>query len=212
MLGELCNWRLHLRRDRVIYDEGDPSLTMYRIEKGCVRLQVNGPTGGRQIIAFLVEGDSFGFCLKRRNASAEAVTAVELVCTSIHAILTQARRDPSVLAELLDGANRHYGSLAHHLERMAHLNATERVLAFVADEASRHREAGPAERLVLRMNRHDIADFLGLEPETVSRAFQNLEAKGVLTRQGRVGLLLHARALAYAAHRTREMAAANPAA
>ena len=212
MSGELSYWPLHLRKDRVIYDEGDPSTTMYRIQKGCVRLQVNGPTGDRQIIAFLSEGDTFGFCLNRRSASAEAVTPVDLVCISIRAMLIQACREPSLIVDLLASADRCYSSLAHHLERMVHLNATERVLAFLAGEASRQGRTEAADRLMLRMNRQDVADFLGLEPETVSRALKTLETKGVLTRRGRRGFQLHAPALAYAAHRTREMAAASPAA
>lgn len=212
MSGEFSHWRLHLPKDHVIYDEGEASSTMYRIEKGCVRLQVNGPAGNRQIVAFLVEGDSFGFCLSRRNASAEAVTAVDLACVSIQTMLAEATHQPSLIAALLDRAEQDYGSLAHHLERISHLNANERVLAFVAAEASRQGRTKAADRLVLRMDRQDIADFLGLEPETVSRAFQRLEAKGVLTRHGRRGLQLHARALAYAAHRNREQAAASPAA
>jgi CRP-like cAMP-binding protein len=185
---------------------------MYRIKKGCVRLQVNGPGGDRQIVAFLFEGDVFGFCTDRRNSSAEAVTHVDLACFSIQSVLAQAGREPSVIAELLGSANRYYGSLAHHLERMAHLTSTERVLAFVVAEASRHGRTGTADRLVLRMNRQDIADFLGLEPETVSRALKILETKGVLTRHGSRGLQLHARALAYGARRARETIATSPAA
>lgn len=212
MPGELPHWLVHLRKDRIIYHEGDPSLILYRIKKGCVRLQVNGPGGDRQIVAFLSEGESFGYCLHHRNASAEAVTPVDLVCMSIQPILSYANGQASLIAELLDSASRHYGSLAHHLERIAHLSATERVLDFIAEEARRPGRSEAGGDLLLRMGRQDIADFLGLEPATVSRALQTLEAKGVLTRHGRRGLSLHQEASAGAARSVRRMVLTNPAA
>jgi DNA-binding transcriptional MocR family regulator len=51
------------------------------------------------------------------------------------------------------------------------------------------------------MNRQDIADYLGLKPETVSRAFKVLEAEGVLSRRGPRGLVLHHRRAGGAAPR-----------
>jgi CRP-like cAMP-binding protein len=212
MSGEPSHWSVHFRKDRIIYDEGEPSLVMYRIERGCVRLQVNGAFGDRQIVAFLSEGDVFGAGPGRRNSSAEAVCAVDLACFSLQPTLLQAGGQPTLIAEMLDNANRQYGSLAHHLERIAHLKSTERVLAFVVGQAARQGRGGMQDHVILRMNRQDIADFLGLEPETVSRALKILETRGALTRHGPRTLHLHPRALNYGVRSLREPVATSPAA
>lgn len=101
VLDGATRWSVHYRKGRLIYDEGEPSKAVYRLDKGCVRLQVNGPDGDRQIVAFLFPGDLFGLCVDRRNSSAEAVTDVDLTHYALQSVLELSTRSPEVTIRLM---------------------------------------------------------------------------------------------------------------
>lgn len=190
------HWPARFAKGVTLYDEGEPSITMYRLDRGCVRLQVNGHGGDRQIVSFLFPGDLFGFCLDERRASAEAVTEVEVTCYSIASVLDLNGRTTEVLVELVNRANGAFGELAHHVEKITHLPAVERLLWFF-NWLTHHDPAAAASGIIrLPMNHRDIADYLSLKPETLSRAFRQLEARGYIQRTGRRGLTLTRHALA----------------
>jgi len=181
----------------VIYDEDETPKAMYRVDRGCVRLQVNGSDGDRQIIAFLFPGDVFGFSLDRRTTSAEAVTDLELTRYSLQSVLDLSTRSREVTVGLLNSANALYGDLARHVDQITHLSAMERVLWFL-NWLMRHQHTPKAANTVaLPMSRRDIGDYLGLAPETLSRALKQLRAKGYVTLHGRRGFTLKPPALAF---------------
>lgn len=189
-LDGLPGRRVRFVRGQVIYDEGEPTGTMFRLESGCVRLQVNGEDGDRQIVSFLFPGDLFGFCLDQRNTAAEAVSEVEVTRFAVQMILEMGAARPEIIVALINRANGLYGDLARHVEKVTHLPADERLLWFfnwLIRQDGAH--ASPLQ-IALPMNYRDIADFLSLKPETLSRAMKKLEAEGYLTRRGRRGLVL----------------------
>jgi CRP-like cAMP-binding protein len=89
--------------------------------------------------------------------------------------------------------------LAHHLGRLSHSSAYERLSWFVAWVAD-HTKATDDELLDLPMSRQEVADFLGIAPETVSRLFRRMEAGGRLLR-------VSARQYRYSADAPRDAAA-----
>lgn len=174
------HWTVHYSRSHSIYGEGDLTTGIYRVDKGCVRLQVNSAEGDRQIVAFLFPGDIFGMSVDTRTSSAEAVSDVDLTRYSLPSVLELATRSTSVLLQVLRTADTVYGELAHHVEQISHLPASERVLWFL-DWLSR-REGGPSgEPVRLPMSRRDISDYLGLTPETLSRIMRQLQDDGHLS-------------------------------
>lgn len=183
VLDSATRWAAHYRKGRLIYDEGEASKAVYRLDRGCVRLQVNGPDGDRQIVAFLFPGDLFGLCVDRRNSSAEAVTDVDLTRYALQSVLELSTRSPEVTIRLMRSAETQYGELAHHVEQIAHLSAQERVLWFLHWLGAR--EPGRSGGLVyLPMSRRDIADYLGLTQETLSRIIRQLLATGEVEARG----------------------------
>jgi len=207
MFDELPGRRIRFLKGQVIYDEGDPTGTMHRLESGCVRLQVNGEDGDRQIVTFLFPGDLFGFCLDHRNTSAEAVSDVETTRFPVQMVLETSTRRPQILVDLINRSNALYGELARHVEKVTHLAADERLLWFfnwlVRQDGAR---ASPS-LIKLPMSYRDIADFLSLKPETLSRAMKKLEADGYLSRRGRNGLALNRPATALPVHASDRMTA-----
>jgi CRP-like cAMP-binding protein len=189
-LDSVPHWKVRFQKGHLIYDEGDPTISMYRIENGCVRLQVNGEDGERQIVTFLFPGDVFGFTLDRRNSAAEAVTEVELTRFATQTLLEAGRDTSEIKIELINRANAMFNEVAHHLQRITHLPATERVIWFL-DWLVFHQGGEKGSTVVrLPMSHRDIADFLSLKPETLSRVVKQLTDKGAIVRTGRRSFIL----------------------
>lgn len=184
LLDEARHWQVAFERGQVIYDEGDPATAMYRVDEGCVRLQINGADGHRQILAFLLPGDHFGYSIDQQVSSAEAVTDVTLTRYPLQSVLELSARSTEVTIKLIRTGNQQYRELAHHVAHVAHLPAAERVQWFFT-WLWRHEGGRPGRTVPLPMSRRDIGDFLGLAPETLSRVLKELADEGVLTINGR---------------------------
>lgn len=155
-----------------IYAQGDSARKLYQVAFGCVRIHRMLADGRRQIAAFHLAGDVFGFEADgTHHFFAEAVDA-----TGVHAWRNAAANAPGshdVLPLALIGLVR----AQEHMLVLGRQNAAERVAAFLVDMAERQGETGSVD---LPMSRTDIADYLGLTIETVSRVFSRLKADGII--------------------------------
>lgn len=187
-LDQAAHWPVRFKKGHVIYDEGEPSEAMYRVESGCVRLQVNGLDGSRQIVRFLFSGDLFGICLDFRNTAAEAASNVELTRYSLKSILDLSAICCNVAIELMNNSTQSYCELAHHVERLSHLQATERVSWFVNLILKKGMNGIDGYPAKLPMSHRDVADYLGLSPETLSRSLKLLQDRGQIPKNNQVAL------------------------
>lgn len=190
ILAGTKTWKVRHRQGHVIFGEGEPSQTMYLIESGCVRLQIIAATGERQIVAFLFAGELFGFSLKERTVSAEAVTDVVLRCWSNSGVLNLSLRSKAVTMTLIGAGDSMFTSLAHHVGTVTRLPAKDRFLWFVDGVTGCPGVTTKENVIRVPMSRRDIADYLSLTPETLSRAIGDLETQGTLKRQGRQAFVL----------------------
>lgn len=171
-------------RNAEIYGEGERSGYAYKVLSGVVRVYQLLPDGRRQISGFHMAGDMFGLEPdETRHFSAEAV-----VPTKVLAIKWQnAARSASYLRELLQSAMKDLRHSQEHLLLLGRKNALERLISFLREMAERGSDKHVIE---LPMPRHDIADYLGLTLETVSRMFAELKDLGVIKLQGARRVLL----------------------
>lgn len=177
-LDVLPHWQVSLSQGRSIYIEGDVSKTLYRVEHGCVRLVVHGVDGNRQVVGFVYPPHLFGYCLDRRITDAEVVSDVDLTAFPICAVVELGVHNQKAAIELLDDSNTVFRRLAHHFEDVSHLSAESRVLRFLQtlarDPAISNGHTPPTIRLP--MSQGDLASYLNLTPQTLSRAFRQLLA------------------------------------
>jgi CRP/FNR family nitrogen fixation transcriptional regulator len=164
------------KRNNEVYGQGEPCEHLYRVVKGAVRSYRILADGRRKIGAFYLSGDLFG--LDGANAhgfSAEAITETRLLVVKRRSLLALAERDSDVARELWSLTER---ELARALEHAVLLSksAQERMAGFVLEMAAR--SAG--ETIDLPMPRQDIADYLGLTIETVSRTLTSLEQQATI--------------------------------
>ena len=176
-------------RNTEIFAEGEPAGNIYKVISGVVRISKLLPDGRRQISAFHTPGDMFGFeADELHHASAEAVTPVKVIAYKWQSLLAAGCRSASLVRDLLNLTMVGLRQTQEHLLLLGRKNALERVAAFLLDTAKRTKSGSVVE---LAMARHDIADYLGLTLETVSRMFAELKERGAITLEGarRVHLL-----------------------
>lgn len=170
---ELTSIAIAYDRNAEIYGEGEPAEYVYKVISGAVRSYKVLNDGRRQINAFYLPGDIFGLELGGEHTwSAEAVAGCMIAMVKRRLVLGVAERDADVARELWSlTAGELCGSRNHALLLIK--SAQERVAAFLLEMSQRVAGSSSVE---LPMGRQDIADYLGLTIETVSRTLTQLES------------------------------------
>jgi len=171
-----------LAANEVVFWEGDPAEHLFEIASGCLRLYKLMPDGRRAITGFMFAGEILGVSFKDRYLfTAEAVTDVTLRRYSRAHMEASLARMPGLSRELLAMACDELSAAQDQMLLLARKTAQERIASFLLTVAKRMSvTGGPAKEIELPMARLDIADFLGLTIETVSRVLSKLKAEGVI--------------------------------
>jgi len=192
----------HFSPCETVFAEEEIANSFYNLLEGVMRLYKLLPDGRRQIVGFALPGDFLGMTLSgRNNFSADAITAVEVCRFSKASFQRFAEDKPHLLRRINDLTIRELALAREHMVLLGRRSAEEKVASFLVSWRDRlARQHGSSVILPLPMSRQDIADYLGLTIETVSRTFTKLERDGVIDIiSGGVHLLDTARAEALAA-------------
>jgi len=167
--------RLTFYQGEEIYAQGEEADLIYRIVQGAVRTAHLQADGRRPVGDFQYEGDVIGVEVgEGHQVSAEALTDCEVLAL---------RRDGSTGNESSRVQRMIWAATATELRRtqshmllLGRATACEKVARFLMDIADRFR----GEFVILPMSRQDMADYLGLTIETISRMLGRLQADGVI--------------------------------
>jgi CRP/FNR family nitrogen fixation transcriptional regulator len=146
--------------------------------------------GRRQISGFYFSGDVFGLeNVKSHIVTAQAITKAEVRVMQRQVLTALASANPGLADRLLALTARELTRKQDHLLLLLSTTAEERIICFLIDMAQR---ASPRrDHLVaLPMSRQDIADYLGLTIETVSRTLWDLERRGAIEISGYHSIVL----------------------
>ena len=164
-------------RNAEIYGEDEPTECLYKVISGAVRTYKMLNDGRRQIGAFYLPGDIFGIEIGDGHTfSAEAIADSKVLVIKRSTLVALAVRNNEVARHL-------WALTASELQRVQdHIfllikTAQERVAGFLLEMAAR---AADTNEFDLPMSRQDIADYLGLTIETVSRMLTQLENSGAI--------------------------------
>jgi CRP/FNR family nitrogen fixation transcriptional regulator len=164
--------------DRQIYAEGDEARSFYKVVRGVLRTCRFLSDGRRQIDAFHIEGDVFGFeAGADHRLSAEAVSDCSVIAfrrRGLEAILAQ---DARLGRWFFSHAMTSLARAREHSLLLGRGSAAVKISAFLLEVAERE---GCDSVVELAMSRQDIADYLGLTIETVSRTMSQLEREGTI--------------------------------
>ena len=169
---ELMGAPMPFSRNAEIYGENEPAEYLYKVISGTVRTYRVLNDGRRQIGAFYLPGDVFGLEVGEAHTfSAESITDCKVLVIKRSAVVGLSRRDSSVARELWGVTARELQRVQDHIMLLIK-TAQERVAGFLLEMAKR---APAGNEIDLPMSRQDIADYLGLTIETVSRTLTQLE-------------------------------------
>ncbi|WP_038377924.1 helix-turn-helix domain-containing protein [Bradyrhizobium sp. USDA 3256] len=169
---------MRFARNSEIYGEDEAAEYLYQVVSGAVRTYKILEDGRRQIGAFYLPGDIFGLEAGETHiSSAEAVCEARVVMIKRSALMARACHERDIAEQLWGATARELRRSQQHLMLLI-CSAEERVVGFLHDMARRSVKNAAIE---LPMSRQDIADYLGLTIETVSRTFTQLEQNGVIS-------------------------------
>jgi CRP/FNR family transcriptional regulator, nitrogen fixation regulation protein len=170
---------LSVKAGEAIFHEGDEATYFYKVVSGAVRLVKAVADGHRQICDFNLAGDLIGFSSAAEHEfTAEAIQDCTLLRYRRKDINAVIRSDSAFACELQTLTARGLSSAYAHMIRLCHRSAHDRLAWFLLSMAER--AANDDGWIDLPMTRVDIADYLGLAHETVSRAFTQLKKSRVI--------------------------------
>jgi CRP/FNR family nitrogen fixation transcriptional regulator len=174
---EMVGAAMPFARNAEIYGENEPADYLYQVVSGAVRTYKVLEDGRRQIGSFYLPGDVFGLEVgDEHSLSAEAVVDCKVLVIKRSALVSLAGRNTEVARQLWALAACELRCAQDHVTLLIK-TAQERVVGFLMEMSARN---SGSKEIELPMSRQDIADYLGLSIETVSRTLTRLEDSGVI--------------------------------
>ena len=169
---------MRFARNSEIYGERERADYLYQVISGAVRSYRLLDDGRRQISAFHLPGDVFGIEAGELHlSSAEAICDAHILVVKRSAVMARAEHENELARQLWTLTVRELQRVQEH-SLVLIKSAEERVAGFLLEMAGRNARGGAA--IELPMSRQDIADYLGLTIETVSRTITQLVQSGTI--------------------------------
>jgi CRP/FNR family nitrogen fixation transcriptional regulator len=168
---------MRFARNTEVYGEDEPAEYLYQVISGAVRTYRLLDDGRRQVIAFYLPGDIFGVEASEMHlSSAEAIGDSQVLVIKRSSVMARAEYEKDLSRQLWTLMVRELQRVQQH-SLVLIKSAEERVAGFLLEMANRG--SGNA-AIELPMSRQDIADYLGLTIETVSRTFSQFVQSGAI--------------------------------
>lgn len=170
--------KLPYARNEEIYGQEEPAEYVYRLLSGSVRTYKLLDDGRRQVGAFYLPGDIFGLeSGGTHRFAAEAIGDTIVLAVKRTILVALALTDATVARELWQMTARELDHVNNQMVLLGRSSAQERVASFLVEMSKRSHDDTHFE---LPMSRQDIADYLGLTIETVSRTLSQMERKAFI--------------------------------
>jgi CRP-like cAMP-binding protein len=172
---------IHLTRDKLLFQEGEDAAYFYKVVSGAIRTYKMMADGRRQIADFFLPFDFFGFdSADSYGFSAEAITDTTVIRYPRHSVLAQIESSPELGRRMFAMLCDKLTAAQNQMVLLGRKTAEERIASFLLKMADRIEQGAVDGEVDLPMTRADIADYLGLTVETVSRIFSRLKRNGVV--------------------------------
>ncbi|MBB3929692.1 CRP/FNR family transcriptional regulator [Kaistia hirudinis] len=175
-----------------VFWEGDEADHVFEVVEGVLRIYKILGDGRRVITGFMYPGDLIGVSLKDRYLyTAEAVTRIQVRRFARQRFQEEINRSPELRPQLFARLCDEMAAAQDQMVLLARKSAEERVCSFLLLISRRLDRDGQALRVVeVPMTRLDMADYLGLTIETVSRIMTRLTSRGVISPSGRHAIIV----------------------
>lgn len=173
-----------LDRGSTLYRDGDSFGALYVVRSGSLKTFVQNEVGDQQILGFHLPGEIVGFDAMASNRHVSQAEALERssICELPYAHLQNVVSEiPALYRQLMRVISREVIEEHKHLVMMGKQQAQEKLAIFLESLSDRYvRLHRDGTTLTLSMSRYDIANYLGLVVETISRLFTRMEEMGIL--------------------------------
>ena len=174
---EMMGAPMSFGRNEEVFGEGEGAEYLYQVKPGCVRTYKVLTDGRRQVGGFYLPGDVFGIeAADEHMFSAEAIVPSTVTVLKRSMVASRAAGDSTLARQLLELTVSELQRAQGHVLLLIK-TAQERVVGFLLEMAGR---ASNRSEIELPMSRQDIADYLGLTIETVSRTLTQLERSSAI--------------------------------
>ncbi len=175
---------LKLGAGQMLFHEGDPAARVFTLTQGSLKLYKLLTDGRRQIAGFMSAGDFLGISVEQKHAfSTEAIEDSELCCFPRGRFDEFIEKHPEMEHELYRVAAHELAAAQLQLVVLGRKTAIERLASFLLAQGNERLPGVKTSIVDLAMKRSDIADYLGLTKETVSRMFSELRARRLIRLQ-----------------------------
>ncbi|WP_421863913.1 helix-turn-helix domain-containing protein [Motiliproteus sp.] len=190
MADEFVERRQPIRCGEYLFHEGDGFHAIFAVTSGAFKLVNQDPSAQELVVGFALSGETVGQSAiypKRYPFSAIALEDSHVCQLPMHCVSNTLNQVPSMQQNLQDMLNKENYDLHRQFAMlMARKNAEQRLSAFLLNLSLRLNERNlSSEQFQLPMSRDDIANFLGLRKETLSRLFTKLHQSGAIAVRGK---------------------------
>lgn len=175
-----------LQPEQPLFHEGDPAKNVFMLTAGALKIYTLLADGRRQVTGFMFPGDFLGISIDDEYAfSVEALLDSELWWFSRATFDGFVAAHPDLERELYRLAAHELAAAQQQMVLLGRKTAAERVATFFLNVLAKteHISGKPESHFDLPMSRLDIADYLGLTKETVSRMLAVLRSRGLIRLQ-----------------------------
>ena len=177
-----------LSAGEALFWEGDQASQIFDVLEGVLRVYKILPSGRRAIMGFVYPSDIPGVSFQYRYLfTAEAVTGVKLRRISRLRFFSLVNESPDLRRQLFALFCNEMSAAQDQMLLLGHKSADERVVSFLL---AIHSKCAAGNEIELPMSRRDMADYLGLTIETVSRMMTGLARRGLVQATGRYRIAL----------------------
>ncbi|MGZ8136655.1 MAG: fumarate/nitrate reduction transcriptional regulator Fnr [Methylococcaceae bacterium] len=174
-----------IRTDQYVYLQGDECQSLYAVKSGSFRSFITNPDGIEQTIGFYLPGELMGLDALQNECFTSSAMALEtgVVCEVPLSLLNKLCAEiPGLQIQMMRILGKEIASDHDKIVLLGHRSAKERMATFLLMLSRRYDALGfSGTEFKLSMRRQDIANFLGLTVETVSRQLAELSKLGVIT-------------------------------
>lgn len=203
-LDRLVKQRRPLERGDSLYRDGSSMSGLYVARTGTFKTVAISEDGLEQVLGFHLPGELMGLDGLAEGSHRCSAVALEdaLVCEVASSALTDvAAQIPGLQAQLLRVMGRSAARDQDHLQLLARKQPRQRMALFLRSLSDRMQQLGhPADSLNLPMSREELASYLGLVIETVSRTLSRMQDDGIIVVDGRRLTLLDRQRLVELVH------------
>ena len=203
-LDDIVRVRRPMQRNERLFRIGDPLGSLFIARDGAFKTVSVSEDGDEQIVGFHLPGELIGLDALghgTHRCEAVALTSANVCDVPMEQLNAVAAQLPRLQHQLLRVIGQGMERDQDHLQILVRRQANERIALFLHGLGERYRLIGhSADQFKLPMSREDIANYLGLALETVSRGFTRLQEDGIIAVHGRLIEISDRQQLAQLAH------------